>query len=574
MVPPKPPNGELAEDAAGAPPPNTEVVEAVGTAVGAADGAAVLGVSEDPNGGLEAAVVEVAPPNTELDAAAVPPPKTDEPEAVEAGAPKTDFEAGAELPKTDELLAVAVVLVIVGAVPEGLAPPKAELTAAVEPPKTEAPVLSVGLLAVVVAAMAPKTEPPNAEGVPPVPPNTDPEVAEVRVAPKTEVDEAVEAGAAPNKEGACFGVVGAVVGALVPDTIDGIGTVFVEVTEVGCVEIIVPPGIEVLAVTEVLAGGAEDAKPPKAGGFAALTAGAGLVSVSNGFAVAPPNIVEEVVDIAPNPKVGAEVLLGAPKVEVPLGAPPKAEVLLGVPKVEVLLGAPPKVEVPLGAPKVEVLLGAPKAEVPLGAPNAEVPLDRDKDGAAGASPSSEGVFVAKLDNPVTEVGGAPRRLFRVDPLEAADTAAIGEELNEKAPALGAVPVLTAPSDNPGAVVLGGITSFAAVDAKLKFGGWAEIFVKLGRVALGFDKVEMIGVLSGTFGASVLASKAKDCLALVSVIFKACTNSLLLGGSDDFLTNSDLDLANSGSGFTLAVPFFCRICLNAVAFSGENPCPGE
>ena len=38
----------------------------------------------------------------------------------------------------------------------------------------------------------------------------------------------------------------------------------------------VPPGIEVLAVTEVLAGGAEDAKPPKAGGFAALTAGAGL----------------------------------------------------------------------------------------------------------------------------------------------------------------------------------------------------------------------------------------------------------------------------------------------------------
>ena len=38
----------------------------------------------------------------------------------------------------------------------------------------------------------------------------------------------------------------------------------------------VPPGIEVLAVTEVLAGGAEDAKPPKAGGFAALTAGADL----------------------------------------------------------------------------------------------------------------------------------------------------------------------------------------------------------------------------------------------------------------------------------------------------------
>ena len=72
-----------------------------------------------------------------------------------------------------------------------------------------------------VAAMAPKTEPPNAEvpgaeGVPPVPPNTDPEVVEVRVDPKTEVDEAVEAGAAPNKEGACFGVVGAVVGALVP----------------------------------------------------------------------------------------------------------------------------------------------------------------------------------------------------------------------------------------------------------------------------------------------------------------------------------------------------------------------
>ena len=86
----------------------------------------------------------------------------------------------------------------------------------------------------------------------------------------------------------------------------------------------------------------------------------------------------------------AEVLLGVPKVEVPLGAPPKAEVLPGVPKVEVLLVAPPKVEVPLGAPKVEVLLGAP---------NAEVPLDRDKDGAAGASPSSEGVFVAKLDNP-------------------------------------------------------------------------------------------------------------------------------------------------------------------------------
>ena len=62
----------------------------------------------------------------------------------------------------------------------------------------------------------------------------------------------------------------------IPDTIDGIGTVFVEVTEVGCVDIIVPPGIEVLAVTEVLAGGAEDAKPPKAEGFAALTAGAGL----------------------------------------------------------------------------------------------------------------------------------------------------------------------------------------------------------------------------------------------------------------------------------------------------------
>ena len=94
---------------------------------------------------------------------------------------------------------------------------------------------------------------------------------------------------------------------------------------------------------------------------------------------------------------------------------------------------------------------------------------------------------------MTEVGGAPRRLLRVDPLEAADTAAIGEELNEKAPALGAVPVLTAPMDNPGAVVLGGITVFAAVDAKLKFGGWAETFVKLGRVALGFDKVEMIGV---------------------------------------------------------------------------------
>ena len=31
-----------------------------------------------------------------------------------------------------------------------------------------------------------------------------------------------------------------------------------------------------MAVTEVLAGGAEEAKPPKAGGFAALTAGAGL----------------------------------------------------------------------------------------------------------------------------------------------------------------------------------------------------------------------------------------------------------------------------------------------------------
>ena len=78
-----------------------------------------------------------------------------------------------------------------------------------------------------------------------------------------------------------------------------------------------------------------------------------ILSVSDGFAVAPPNIVEEAVDIAPNPKVGAEVLLGAPKVEVLLGAP-----------------------------------------------NAEVPLDRDKDGAAGASPSSEGVFVAKLDNPI------------------------------------------------------------------------------------------------------------------------------------------------------------------------------
>ena len=95
--------------------------------------------------------------------------------------------------------------------------------------------------------------------------------------------------------------------------------------------------------------------------------------------------------------------------------------------------------------------------------------------------------------PVTEVGGAPRRLFRVDPLEAADTTAIVEELNEKAPALGVVPVLTAPIDNPGTVVLVGITLFAAVDAKLKFGGWAEIFVKLGRVALGFDKVEIIGV---------------------------------------------------------------------------------
>ena len=57
---------------------------------------------------------------------------------------------------------------------------------------------------------------------------------------------------------------------------------------------------------------------------------------------------------------------------------------------EVPLGAPPKAEVPLGAPKVEVLIGAP---------NAEVPLDRDKDGAAGPSPSSEGVFVPKLDNP-------------------------------------------------------------------------------------------------------------------------------------------------------------------------------
>ena len=88
------------------------------------------------------------------------------------------------------------------------------------------------------------------------------------------------------------------------------------------------------------------------------------------------------------------------------------------------------------------------------------------------------------------------------------------------------------------------------------------------------KQTLDNLLSGTLGASVLASKAKDCLALVSVIFKACTNSLLLGGSDDFLTNSDFDLANSGSGFTLAVPFFCRICLKAVAFSGENPCPGE
>ena len=72
-----------------------------------------------------------------------------------------------------------------------------------------------------VAARAPKTEPPNtevpgAEGVPPVPPNTDPEVPEVRLAPKTEVDEAVEAGTVPNREGACFGVVGAAVGALVP----------------------------------------------------------------------------------------------------------------------------------------------------------------------------------------------------------------------------------------------------------------------------------------------------------------------------------------------------------------------
>ena len=67
---------------------------------------------------------------------------------------------------------------------------------------------------------------------------------------------------------------------------------------------------------------------------------------------------------------------------------------------EVPLGAPPKAEVPLGAPKVEVPLGAPKVEVLIGAPNAEVPLDRDKDGAAGASPSSEGVFVAKLDNPI------------------------------------------------------------------------------------------------------------------------------------------------------------------------------
>ena len=71
------------------------------------------------------------------------------------------------------------------------------------------------------AARAPKTEPPNtevpgAEGVPLLPPNTDPEVAEVGVAPKTEVDETVEAVVAPNKEGASFGVVGAVVGALVP----------------------------------------------------------------------------------------------------------------------------------------------------------------------------------------------------------------------------------------------------------------------------------------------------------------------------------------------------------------------
>ena len=35
-------------------------------------------------------------------------------------------------------------------------------------------------------------------------------------------------------------------------------------------------------------------------------------------------------------------------------------------------------------------------------------------------------------------------------------------------------------------------------------------------------------------------------------------------------DSDLDFDNSGSGFTFAVPFFCKICLKAVAFSGENP----
>jgi hypothetical protein len=35
-------------------------------------------------------------------------------------------------------------------------------------------------------------------------------------------------------------------------------------------------------------------------------------------------------------------------------------------------------------------------------------------------------------------------------------------------------------------------------------------------------------------------------------------------------DSDCDFDNSGSGLTFAVPFFCKICLKAVAFSGENP----
>ena len=37
-----------------------------------------------------------------------------------------------------------------------------------------------------------------------------------------------------------------------------------------------------------------------------------------------------------------------------------------------------------------------------------------------------------------------------------------------------------------------------------------------------------------------------------------------------MIDSDLDFDNSGSGLTFAVPFFCKICLKAVAFSGENP----